>query len=77
MRGELSFKKPESIEAVIRHPVAAAVGGVVTVLVCAGIGAAAGSPVVTVLMALVGLAIGAPGAAYIADAAARTSDRPA
>jgi uncharacterized YccA/Bax inhibitor family protein len=66
MKGNLSLKRPEVLDAVIRHPVAGALGGVVMALLCAGIGSAVSSPTVALMMALVGLVIGAPGGAHIA-----------
>ena len=68
MKDELSLsRRPEPLEAVVRHPKAATVGGVVTAVIFAGIAAVAATPFATVLMALVGLVLGAPGAAFIAD----------
>lgn len=72
MRDRLLLKRPEPLDAVVRHPTAAAVGGVVTALIFAGIAAVVASPVVIVLMTLVGLVVGAPGAAFMADSAKGT-----
>jgi hypothetical protein len=73
MRKELPLKKPEPWEAVVHHPVAAAVGGVLSALFCGYIGAAGASPAVGVLMAAFGLLIGAPGGAFVADSAERAN----
>ena len=73
MKQGLTIKKPEPfVDAVVRHPAAATVGGVVTALLFGGIAAAAATPVVAVLMTLVGLVVGAPGAAFMADSAKST-----
>jgi hypothetical protein len=73
MKRELALQRLEPLDAVIRHPVAGVVGGVLTALACGGIGAAAGSPTVAILMTLLGFAIGAPGAAHIAESASDES----
>jgi hypothetical protein len=66
MKRQLSLRMPEPLNAVARHPVAAAGGGLITALVFGVIGADVSGSSVAVMMTLAGLAIGAPGAAYIA-----------
>lgn len=69
MKRELSLQRLEPLDAVIRHPIAGVVGGVLTGLACGGFAASAGSPTATILMTLLGFAIGAPGAAHIVESA--------
>jgi hypothetical protein len=61
--------RPEPLNAVMRYPKAAAIGGAVMALVCGAIGAATASPFVAMLMALFGFVIGAPGGSHIAESA--------
>ena len=67
MKRELPLPRPEPLEAVIRHPVAGVVGGVVSGLAFGGFGALVASPMVAIVMTLIGFAIGAPGGAHIAE----------
>jgi hypothetical protein len=73
MRRELPLKSPEPWAAVAHHPIAAAVGGVLSALFCGYIGAAGANPTVGVVMAALGLLIGAPGGAFVADSAERAN----
>ncbi len=65
-------RAPEPFEAVSKHPVAGAAGGIGMALVCGLIAAGASSPIVALLMALIGLVVGAPAAAHVAESAETT-----
>jgi hypothetical protein len=72
MRGDLSLKRPEAVNVLVKHRAAGTVGGILTALICGGFGAAASGPIVAALMAVIGLAIGAVGGASMAESAETT-----
>jgi hypothetical protein len=65
-------RAPEPFEAVGKHPIAGAIGGVGMALICGLIAAGASTPLVAILMALIGLVVGAPAAAHVAESAETT-----
>jgi hypothetical protein len=69
MKKTLSFRGPEPLNAVLEHPVGGTIGGVLTAIVCGGIGGMAAGPGVGLLMGALGLFIGAAGGAHIAESA--------
>jgi hypothetical protein len=75
MKVDTSLRTVEPLQAVKKHPRAAALGGAITALLLGVMGTAIVGPVVGVLMAVIGAAIGAPGAAHMADDAAQ-AERP-
>jgi hypothetical protein len=67
MKVDTSLRTVEPLQAVRKHPRAAAVGGVVTAILLGVMGTMIVGPGVGVLMAAIGACIGAPGGAHMAE----------
>ena len=67
MKNTNTLRTVEPLEAVRKHPRAAAFGGAVTGIVCGVVATLIGGPGVGLMMAVIGAMIGAPGAAHLAE----------
>jgi hypothetical protein len=66
-RNNTSLRTIEPLAMVKKHPMAAAVGGLCTAIVCGMMGTLAEGGLVGAVMAAIGAIIGAPGAAHLAE----------
>ena len=67
MKTNTSLRTIEPLAMVKRYPMAAAVGGLCTAIICGLMGTLAEGGMVGAVMAAIGAMIGAPGAAHLAE----------